>query len=446
MKRIAIIFALALSASAASGQALLTLDDAVARALEFNFGLQVAAVNAQIADNTANPGQAGLLPTVTLSAGANYSRNNATATLINPDQSPGAPSSIEREINGIQTYGANTSLGVSYTVFDGLGSVNNYRLLQSNANLSSNQVRILVQTTLAQVMNVYYQIGRQQKALKIREEALARSRARLAFVQNQNAFAAVNRLAVLNAEVDLNTDSVNLAAAQLAFGNTRRDLNYLLGQPTETEFTVAEELAFVQMGTLDDLTSAVLTENPELEASRLNQDIAELNLKIARAGRMPRLAVNASYGFNYANNGPISFAQEITSNGLTGGATLSVPIFNGFRGQTAVENAEFGVQNARNQRLDRELALQRDVAKAYAVYQNNLSLIRLNQRSLEAAQLNFDRTREAFELGQATSVQFREAQLNLLTVENRLNDLRFDVKLQEVELMRISGRLLDTQD
>ncbi|MEL7341385.1 MAG: TolC family protein, partial [Bacteroidota bacterium] len=66
----------------------------------------------------------------------------------------------------------------------------------------------------------------------------------------------------------------------------------------------------------------------------------------------------------------------------------------------------------------------------------------LQQLSLEAAQENFNRTRERFELGQSTSVAFRDAQINLLLAENRLNDLLYDVKTSEINLMQVSGNLL----
>ena len=52
---------------------------------------------------------------------------------------------------------------------------------------------------------------------------------RLSFVQNQNEFGIVNKLAVLNAEVDVNTDSVNLETVNLNLENAVRDLNMLLG-------------------------------------------------------------------------------------------------------------------------------------------------------------------------------------------------------------------------
>ncbi len=67
----------------------------------------------------------------------------------------------------------------------------------------------------------------------------------------------------------------------------------------------------------------------------------------------------------------------------------------------------------------------------------------LRQRqSLAAAQANFDRTQEFFALGQATSIQFRNAQLNLQLVQNQINDLRYDIKLSEMELLHLSGQLV----
>ncbi len=423
-------------------QRTLRVDEAIAAALENNFGIKVAYLGSQIAENRANPGQAGLFPTISVTGGGNYNNNNTTATLINADQSPGAPATIERTINGNQTSGLNGSLGLSYTVFDGLGNVNNYRLLTTNADLSRIQTAALISVTMAQVYQAYYQVSRQANALKIRQESMSKSQKRLQAVQNQNDFGAANKLAVLNAEVDFNTDSINFTNTALLLDNARRDLNYLIGFETEEDYEVENTIDFMDVPPLSQLEEMALQYNPDLEAAALNQQVAELNLKIAKAARMPRLSVNTSYGYNYANNGPVSFAPKIESNGLAASASLNVPIFTGFRNQTEMKNAEVSILNAQTRKQEQEALIRRDLAKAYNNYLHNLDLIRLNQKSLEAAQANFDRTREAFALAQATSLQFREAQINLLTVENNLNNLQFDVKLQEIELFRLAGVLI----
>ncbi|MEO0641325.1 MAG: TolC family protein, partial [Bacteroidota bacterium] len=125
-----------------------------------------------------------------------------------------------------------------------------------------------------------------------------------------------------------------------------------------------------------------------------------------------------------------------------GNGSISIPIFQGNQLKRNIQDAEVGIANSRSQYKQTEQQVIRDLQKAYATYQNSLSILRLSQTSVRAAQANFDRTKEAFELGQSTNIAFREAQLNLLRSENQLNNVQFDVKSSEIELMRLSGRLV----
>jgi outer membrane protein TolC len=59
--------------------------------------------------------------------------------------------------------------------------------------------------------------------------------------------------------------------------------------------------------------------------------------------------------------------------------------------------------------------------------------------NVETAQRNFDNSNEAFRLGQISSIELREAQINLLNEMLRLNNLSFAAKQLELSLMVLSG-------
>ncbi len=58
------------------------------------------------------------------------------------------------------------------------------------------------------------------------------------------------------------------------------------------------------------------------------------------------------------------------------------------------------------------------------------------------AKLNFDRSQQAYELGQINSSQLREAQLNYIRAKQIIIDLRFILKAVEIDLRRIAGELI----
>ncbi|MEM6346699.1 MAG: TolC family protein [Bacteroidota bacterium] len=421
----------------------LSLDDAIQKALESNYDIRVARYNIESVTNNAQPGMAGLLPEVSATAGANYSNSSGSADFPITDSLTGERVVVTQSASGIETNSQNVGISANYTVFSGLANKTNYQLLQKNVELTEAQVKGQIEANLVQVINAYYQLARLQANYQILLESEQASRERINFVRNQFEFGQSNSLAILNAQVDLNTDSVNLAVAEMNMETARRELNLLMGAGLEEVFSVEEKVDWNAGWKLEELARLARESNASLMTASYNRQVSELNLKIAQASRLPRLDVNASYAYNNSNNGPFSFATRTQGLGLNAGATLSVPIFTGFRNKVNIQNAEVSVASSNLSYQQAEQILLKDLYNAYANYQNSIAIYRLQRKNLSAAEANFSRTQESFELGQATSIQFRDAQLNLQRVQNQINDLRFDIKLNEMELIRLSGQLVE---
>ncbi|MEL6589141.1 MAG: TolC family protein [Bacteroidota bacterium] len=421
----------------------LTLDAAIQQALESNYDIRVARYNIESATNNAQPGMAGLLPEISATAGVNYSNSSGSADFPGVDSLTGERIVVTQSASGIETNSQNVGLNLNYTVFSGLANKSNYQILQKNVELTEAQVRAQIEANLIQVINAYYQLARLQANYAVLLESEQASRERINFLRNQFEFGQSNSLAILNAQVDLNTDSVNLAVAEMNMENARRDLNYLMGVDLAQTFSVEKSLNWKDDWRFEELARLAREGNASLNTAAYNRQVSELNLKIAQGGRLPRLDVNASYAYNNSNNGPFSFVSRTQGLGLNAGATLSVPIFTGFRNKVNIQNAEVSVASSNLAYQQAEQLLLLDLQNAYANYQNSMAIYRLQRNNLTAAEANFARTQESFELGQATSLQFREAQLNLQRVRNQINDLRFDVKLNEMELLRLSGQLVE---
>ena len=128
-----IIYLLLLLPSLGFAQDMLRLEEAVQMAMENNFDLKIARFNQQVVENNAHPGNAGLLPKLDLTAGANYSNSNGSATFPVTDSAgnrvidPATGEQVTQKVsaNGIETNSQNIGLGLTYTVFDGLGNIYN---------------------------------------------------------------------------------------------------------------------------------------------------------------------------------------------------------------------------------------------------------------------------------------------------------------------------------
>lgn len=423
-----------------AAQEVLSLEDAIKEALNNNYGIKIARLDVQTAENSAHIGATGALPNVNLNGGSNvgYTRKS-TITINQPNPDTGEPTT---EITGtdVATYGFNASVGVNYTL--ALSSFTNFEVLNTSVARSKESLHLTLEQTAAQISNAYYAMARLVDAYELQKESLQKSRDRLAYVKNQAEFGQANGVAVLNAQVDINTDSVNLAQTEASLDNARRDLNYLMGRDVEADFSIDTEVEPVALMGLNSLQDKALMQNSSLVIADYGRKVANLNLKAARQSAYPTLSINGSYGYNFSDNGPISILTQQSSDGLSLTGGIAIPLFNGNQIRRNIQNAEIAIASSQSTYKQAEQQILRDVNKAYANYVNARKVLALNQKSLEAAQANFDRTKELFELGQASSVLFREAQLNLLRVKYNLRNLLYDIKTSEVQLMQLSGQLV----
>ncbi|MBA3901803.1 MAG: TolC family protein, partial [Bacteroidetes bacterium] len=160
----------------------------------------------------------------------------------------------------------------------------------------------------------------------------------------------------------------------------------------------------------------------------------------SRAAAYPRISLNSSYGIvrTESEAGLFVFQQ---SRGFNGGLGLSYNIFDGRQRVAREKNASVGLDVALKNKAQALLQVQSDISNAYGTYLNMLELFELEQKNINLAKLNFDHTREALRLGQVSSTQFREAQLNLIRAEVRMVEIQHQAKQAEIELYRLAGLL-----
>ena len=180
----------------------LSLQAAVQQAVENNYSIQVARTNEQISDNSLNIGNAGLLPSVSLSSSGSLQQQDTRQEFEQPLG--------EQTINGAQSSNLDASVNLQYTLFDGLGNTYNYRQLKTEKNLTEAQARQTIEQTLLRVVQQYYQVARLRAEAEIAKEAVTLSQQRLSRVETGVQFGNKSRVDLTNAQVDLDTDSTTL--------------------------------------------------------------------------------------------------------------------------------------------------------------------------------------------------------------------------------------------
>jgi outer membrane protein TolC len=424
-------------------QEILTKKEALKITLENNFGIKIANNNLAVAKNNTSIYNSGFLPTAALTSGADYRNNNQK--LVFKDRDTGEDNEIGGSGVIAKTY--NASLGINFILFDGLGRKYNYKQLKETYNLTELQAKETIENTYLQLFTLYFQIARLSENTNNLSEALTISKTRLKRATYQYEYGQSTKLELLNAEVDVNNDSITLIAGRQQLNNAKRNLNIILGVEKEINYDVETQVEFNKMMNFTDLQQKTLANNSLLQQNEKNIAITEFNIKINKANYLPSLNVNTSYGFNRTENenliNPFG-ARLITSDGLNAGLSLSWNLFDGGATKTRVANSKIALENQQIALEQQKVTISNNLKNTWENYQNQLSILKAQETNVLTTQNNFDRTEERYKLGQITSIEFRQAQINLINALNARNGAKYDAKLAELQLLQLSGDLLNT--
>jgi len=395
--------------------------------LDKNHQIQVSRNTAKISANSAHIGSANFLPQLNLTSGVNYS--DATS------QSSFGPVEQQLTVTSAQ-------LDASYNLFAGLGDYYTYRKLKSQSVSAELASKETIANTILQVASAYYLSASATDGLQIARESVQISNERFQRVQKQGDFGQANRLNILNAEVDLNADSVSLLDARQSLIEANRNLNLLLGLDGSKKFTVERQVNFESLASYEKLLLKALTKNSTYRLALSNLKGAQYDRNQSWSSHLPRLDLRGSYGYNqYAPDLDVKWDDPNKS--LSAGLSLSLNLFDGFKRSTQTQNARIGLRNQELLADQTKLNLEKDLGNAYSSWQNKSAIYQMNQKNLSSAELNFERTKELYGFGKLTSTQFREAQLNLIRAQFNLSQTRYQAKLAEITLVRLSGGLFE---
>ena len=418
----------------------LSLADVISMAMQQNTSLQLVHHQTQIADNNAHPGAAGMLPTVALFGSTSYGLSNSKNQILG--------NSTINEFNGAESNTNTGGVQLTYTLFNGLGNYRRYQQLKTTHEAAQMNEHMVVEKLILQVTQAYYNVHRTQQSKQIAVAALDISLRRAQTAQRAVEYGGKNRLSLLNAQVDVQNDSIYLLQTALEVSKATIQLNTLLNLPPDS-LLVFERINVVDMPAsmlvYDSLKTTIAQQNKELLTARLNEQSSLLNLQIARSTFLPRIELESSYVFTDAQSESSIFALN-QSNVLNVGLSVSMPLYMGNTRKRTVQNASLQQQSTQLQYEQLLLRVQGELYTANQNYQHSMQAVQLQQRTLSTIEQNLHQSERLHQVGQINSTQFREAQLNWVRAKNQLNNQVYNMKLATLELLRLAGKLVEVDE
>lgn len=159
--------------------------------------------------------------------------------------------------------------------------------------------------------------------------------------------------------------------------------------------------------TLEEALAAAYVGNPTLQAQRAALRATDEQVPQALSGWRPRVALNGSAGRVWSDS---SISGDTTLNSRQAGATLTQPLFRGFRTVKSVDAAENVVLSARSQLASVEQQILLNVAEVYSNVLRDQAVVDLSVNNEQVLRRQLGATQDRFEVGEITRTDVSQAE------------------------------------
>ena len=416
-------------------QQLMSLEDALSLTLQENISVKIKTNELYQIKNYEKVGVLGTLPRIIVNGSASGNKGTSSLEFATDD----FPTLEDAESESKSISG---NVGINYNLFNGLGSIYTYQKLKKQTDLKSTELSIQIEQVLLKTAKEYFDIAYLQENYNIIKELLDISKERYNRIKVQNEFGNASKLDLLSAEIDLNNDSINLMNIEFELQIAKNQLNQTLNRDLANDFLVEDKVEINRDLNYSDLNQETQKNNNNVLLGQYMLDISKKDKKINAVSILPRIEISAQYGYNQTESNT-SIILDQTSLGLTGFLNFSWDIFDGLAKNKITQNTRIQIESNKLELQSIKQEIQKEFNASYKQYENSINLIDIEKRNQSTSEKFFERAKEQFYQGQLSRNDFRLAQIDLSTSKNRLNQTLYNAKIAELNLYRLSGKIIE---
>ncbi len=387
-----------------------SLERCISHAWENNLQVKQQELNVERSKNTLLTSKLAFAPRI--SGSVNHNMNWGRSVNINDLEI------IENALS--QTTSA--SLSASLPLIQGLSRVNQQKADEISLEMSLQDVEYIKNEISLTITQSFLQVLLSMQILGSTEENLKSITA-----QKERTEVLVNAgeqpySSLLDIEAQLASERVQLISATNQVKSNKLSLMQLLDLPYSDDFNIVSpneaEIIKSQEWNIDDLyvSSSSL---PQIQTAKLSLEKSKYELAIAKGMQYPSLSMNAGYGSYYSDRDNTDFFEQFLQNKNPSiGFSLSIPIFNGLRNKTNVDNARIGLKNSQIEldkaRQDLYKKLQTAINDASSSFERYIA----SELNLKAIKESFRYVEEKFNVGVLNGTDYNVAKTNLFKAQS----------------------------
>ena len=395
-----------------------SLKDCIDYALANNIQLQKAKVQQLSALEDIKQSQSALLPSLSLSTSQNVSYNPG------PEQGSAmiAGNKVQADVKKVY-YNGSYSLSGNWTVWNGGQNTNTVKLNKLAAEQARLDSAVTANNVLEQIAQLYVQILYSDEAISVTKESLKTSQANEERGKTMVSVGKMSKADLAQLTAQRAEDEYSIVEAESNLRNYKRQLKQLLQIADNDEFDVAipsttDEMALKEVPAMNDVYTAALAQRPEIQNAKLGIESSDLSVKIAKAGKMPTVSLNAGLSTSTTSMSQNGWGNQMKNNfTVGGGVSVSIPLFDNRKTKTSVNKAMLQKESYLLDLQDKQTTLYSTVENYWLQAVNNQNKFKAARVSTESAQASYELLSEQFNQGLKNIVELMTGKTNLLQAQ-----------------------------
>lgn len=413
-----LLFVLLLMASSGATARSWTLNDCINYALQNNTTIQKNTLTRLSAIEDIKQSQASLLPSLSVSTNQSGSftpwPESGRATVTN--------GYVQTSVDKVY-YNGMYGVDANWTVWDGGKNINTVKLNKLAVEKAKLDSATTANSLIEQIAQLYVQILYSTEAIKVNKESLTTSKTNEERGKEMVRVGKMSKTDLAQLTAQRAQDEYNIVSSESTLKDYKRQLKQLLQITSDEDFdvtlpTTTDDMALTLIPLVSEVYALALENRPEIKSAQLGIDQSELNIKIAKAGKMPTVGLSASASTNTSSMSEYAWGSQLKQNfALGAGVSISVPLFDNRSTKTSVNKAKLQQQEYRLTLKEEQQTLYSTIENYWLQANNNQSQFRAAKVSSESAQESYNLLQEQFRLGLKNIVELMTGKDNLLTAK-----------------------------
>jgi outer membrane protein len=326
-------------------------------------------------------------------------------------------------------FNVNAGFSSNVTLFDGLRNINRLNRAKMSAIASQYRLDNLKDDIRLNVANAYLDVVSNKEQLKTFKAQYAVTEQDLKRTKELVESGVVPRGDLLEIEATAANQEQQIINGESLVIISRVSLAQLLQITDYENFDIAEEEFSIPPSDILKNSPKVIFDKAlgfrnDIKFSETNVGLAEQDLKIAKGAYLPTLSGFFQYGTRYSDvtqipdgNG-VPYTPNFTDqlwifDGISYGAQLNVPIFNGWSTRNNVMRSKISLEKAKLQLEQDKLALESTIQQAYVNVNTFEKAYEAAEKTLEARRLSYEYAKDRYDVGLMNAFEYSQAQARL---------------------------------